>query len=148
MGDSSGTITLELIDQPYGRCRAILTEDNGAVMLDRIYKNRNSAQASVRTRLKKDGLGVDSITRIDPNEAQDDTEVHASDDMPHTGEPEVPAPAPASPADRWLSKLRLEADKVLSEAVRLRERADQLETEHKRLTAAADVLEGPDGGIT
>src|SRR4051812_19555517 len=106
MGDSSGSLTLELTDQPYGRCRAILTEDDGTVLLDRIYKNRNSAQASVRTRLKKDGLTVAVLSRIDPNEAQDDTEEHASDDMPQTGDTEAPAPAPTSPADRWLAKLR------------------------------------------
>jgi hypothetical protein len=138
MGDSPGSLTLELQDQPYGRCRAVLTEDDGTVLLDRVYKNRNSARASVRTRLKKDGLTVAVLSRIDPNEVSDDTE--ADDQLT-----EAPAPAPTSPADRWLAKLRLEAEKVLSEAVRLRERADQLETEHKRLTAAADVLAGPEG---
>lgn len=138
-------LNLEYVDVEYGGCQVILTEPDGAVVLDRVYKNRNSAQASVRSRLKALGLGQAVITRINPNEASPDTDEHAPDDMPHTGEPEqAPTAGPASPADRWLSKLRHEAEKVLSEAVRLRERADQLETEHKRLTAAADVLEGPE----
>jgi hypothetical protein len=130
-------LTLELVEHPHGRCQAILTADNGEVLLDRIYKSRASASVSARNRLRKAGLGEASITRVTPGDDEPDDE---------PSEPEqAPVAVPASPGGRWLVKLRHEAQRVLDEAVKLRERAELLESEHKRLAAAADVLEGPEG---
>lgn len=141
MASSDVHLTLEFQEHPYGRCQAILTDEDGNVLLDQIYKNMNSAKTSVRTRLKKEGLGDASITRIQPGDSEPD-EGEQQDEQDET--PEGPTPGPSSPADRWLLKLRTEAQRVLDEALRLRTRAERLELEHKRLTAAADVLEGPE----
>jgi hypothetical protein len=137
MASKDQQFTLELIDHPHGRCQAILMDLDGSVSLDRIYKTRASAQASVDYRLKKLGLGRASLAK-------------ASDDEPATEAPspepeQAPTGTPSSPTERWLLKLRHEAQRALDEALKLRERAELLELEHKRLTAAADVLEGPEG---
>jgi hypothetical protein len=140
MTGSDVHLTLEFQEHPYGRCQAILTDEDGNVLLDQIYKNKNSARASVRARLKKEGLGEAVITRIQPGDTEPD-----EDEDEATSEPEqTPTPAPSAPTDRWLLKLRREAQKALDEALALRVRAERLELEHKRLTAAADVLEGPE----
>jgi hypothetical protein len=139
MGNAEQHLTLELIEHPYGRCQAILTDLDGNVLVDRIYKNKNSAQASIRTRLKKEGLLDASLTRVTP-EDQDEV-IEAPEPEPL----EAPTTVPASPTDRWLVKLRQEAHKALEQALKLREQAEALELDHKRLTAAADVLEGPEG---
>jgi hypothetical protein len=138
MTGSDVHLTLEFQEHPYGRCQAILTDEDGNVLLDQIYKNKNSAQASVRTRLKKEGLGEAVITRIQPGDPEPD------EDEPTSGPEQTPTPAPGAPTDRWVVKLRREAQKALDEALALRVRAERLELEHKRLTAAADVLEGPE----
>jgi len=141
MADQEQHLTLELIDQSHGRCQAILKKADGEVLKDQVYKNKNSAQASIRTYLVKEGLGTASISRFRPDDDEPD------DDGPEPAEPEAeqaPVSAPASPGDRWLMKLRHEAQRVLEQALRLREQAEALEVEHKRLTAAADVLEGPE----
>jgi len=141
MAKAQEHLTLQYVDHPYGRCQVILQDMDGNVLVDRIYKNKNSAQASVRQRLKKEGLEGASLTRVDP----DDEATDEADDGPPSPEPEqASTAAPATPADKWLHKLRQEAQRVLDEALKLRERADLLEVEHKRLTAAADVLEGPE----
>lgn len=141
MDGSATHLTLEFVDHAYGRCQAIVTDLDGNVLRDQVYKNRNSAQASIRTWLKKEGLGHASVTRVQPEELEELTE--APDPEP---EPEqAPVSAPTSPSDRWLVKLRHEAQRALEQALKLREQADALEVEHKRLTAAADVLEGPEG---
>lgn len=145
MTRANQNLTLELVEHPHGRCQAILTLDDGTVLLDQIYKNRNSAQASIRQRLVKEGLGQAHITRVTRDEGdQDEGDEGDQDEGGPEAAPEAPVTAPASPAERWLLKLRQEAQKALDQASRLREQADQLEVEHKRLTAAADVLEGPE----
>lgn len=139
------TLRLELVDQPYGRCRAILTDGSGEVVLDQVYKNRASASTSARTKVKKMGYGTAHITRVNPEGSEPDSEDGDEEPDDDSPVPELsPSTTPARPGDRWLHKLRTEAQRVLDEAVKLRERADLLETEHKRLTAAADVLEGPE----
>ncbi len=145
MTDSHGHLTLEFQEQPYGRCMARVTDLDGNVLREQVYKNKNSAQASIRTWLRKEGLETSSITRVHPEDDDGQAEAETVDIGPVTVEPEAAPTAPASPTDRWLVKLRQEAQRALNEALKLRLKADELEAEHKRLTAAADVLEGPEG---
>jgi hypothetical protein len=150
MEDSHGRLTLEFAEQPYGRCLARVTDLDGNVLREQVYKNKNSAQASIRTWLKKEGLETSSITRVHPeddgqaDEQAEADEVASLEPAPVLASEAAPT-APASPTDRWLVKLRQEAQRALNEALKLRLKADDLEAEHERLTAAADVLEGPEG---
>jgi hypothetical protein len=143
MTDSHGHLTLEFQEQPYGRCLARVTDLDGNVLREQVYKNKSSAQASIRTWLRKEGLETSSITRVHPEDV-DQAEAAEVEPEPVLAPEAVPS-APASPTDRWLVKLRQEAQRALNEALKLRLKADDLEAEHKRLTAAADVLEGPEG---
>jgi hypothetical protein len=143
MTDSHGHLTLEFQEQPYGRCLARVTDLDGNVLRERVYKNKSSAQGSIRTWLRKEGLETSSITRVHPEDV-DQAEAAEVEPEPVLAPEAVPS-APASPTDRWLVKLRQEAQRALNEALKLRLKADDLEAEHKRLTAAADVLEGPEG---
>ena len=144
MTDSHGHLTLEFVEQDYGRCLVRVTDLDGNVLKDQVYKNKNSAQASTRQWLRKEGLETSSITRVHP---EDDGQAEADEvaSLEPVLAPEAVPSAPASPTDRWLVKLRQEAQRALNEALKLRLKADDLEAEHKRLTAAADVLEGPEG---
>ena len=126
MASQDGNYTVELLEQAYGRCQAIIRDDHGNVVKDSVYKNRGSAQASVRQWLRKEGASDVSFRQAEPEE-------------PPEPEPEV------SLADRWLVDLRNEAQRALNEALALRRQADALEVAHKRLTVAADALEGPEG---
>jgi hypothetical protein len=146
MTDSHGHLTLEFQEQPYGRCLARVTDLDGNVIREQVYKNKNSAQASIRTWLKKEGLETSSITRVHPeDDGQAEADEVASLEPAPVLASEAAPTAPASPTDRWLVKLRQEAQRALDDALKLRVRAEALEVEHKRLTAAADVLEGPEG---
>lgn len=144
MTDSHGHLTLEFTEQPYGRCMARVTDLDGNVLREQVYKNKNSAQASIRQWLRKEGLEASSITRVHPEDDDGQAEAPEVEPEPVLAPEAVPS-APASPTDRWLVKLRQEAQRALNEALKLRLKADDLEAEHKRLTAAADVLEGPEG---
>jgi len=152
-------LTLEYQELDDGRCRAILVADGGSVLVDRIYKNKNSAQASVRTRLVKEGLGSAPVRRIYPDDEQE-SEVASDDPGPaevvdnlEFSEALVPLPPDAflretapgvSTAQDLLLQLRAAAEGALNAVLALRAQADALEVDYKRLAAAADVLEGPE----
>jgi hypothetical protein len=144
-------LTVEYLEQDYGRVRAIVTLDDGSVLVDRVYKNRDSANSSVRQRLIKEGLQTVSITRIRPEDTQAEVEVEVEVDQVGALEPQVAlVPLPAGPgvstAQDLLQQLREASQAALQAVVALRAQADALEADAKRLGAAADILEGPEVG--